>query len=275
MSDPASTSQYVLGTAEAEHDRLVRQAALLAPYTERLFREAGVGPRQRVLDIGSGMGDVALLAAQVVGPQGQVVGIDVDHAALAEARQRAEAHGLRNVTFVETDLAQFTAENSFDAVVGRLTLQFVPQPIETLSRLARAMRAGGVMVFQESNWEALLSQVSHLSLRRTCCELIYESFKRSNAGVDMGSIFLRGFQQIGFPNPCMRLDVPIGVDSETRRWVYDLVCTLYPRFVEYGFSVSALGELATLSERLESELTRHNSYAACIGLTAVWSRKPA
>src|SRR5215472_15226595 len=128
MTDPVSTSQYVLGTAESEHDRLVRQAALLAPYTERLFREAGVGPRQRVLDIGSGMGDVALLAAQVVGPQGQVVGIDVDHAALAQARQRAEAHGLRNVTFLETDLAQFTAESSFDAVVGRLTLQFVPQP---------------------------------------------------------------------------------------------------------------------------------------------------
>jgi ubiquinone/menaquinone biosynthesis C-methylase UbiE len=275
MSDSATTSPYVLGTAEAEHDRLMRQAALLAPYTERLFRDAGMGPGQRVLDIGSGMGDVALLAAQVVGPHGQVLGIDLDHAALARARQRAEAHDLRNLTFVQTDLAQFTAENSFDAIVGRLTLQFVPQPIDTLSTLARSLCPGGVMVFQESNWEALLSQVSHLSLRRTCCELIYESFKRSNANVNMGSVFLRGFQQIGFANPRMCLDVPIGVDSETRRWVYDLVCTLYPRFIEYGFAVSALGELATLSARLDSELTRHNSYAACIGLTGVWSRKPA
>ena len=252
----------------------MRQAALLAPYTERFFRDAGLGPRQRVLDIGSGMGDVAMLAAQIVGPQGRVVGIDVDGAALARARQRAEAHGVQNVTFVETDLAQFSAEKPFDAIVGRLVLQFVPQPIEMLRALAGALRAGGVMVFQESNWEALLSQVSHLPLRRTCCELIFEAFKRSNASVDMGSVFLRGFQQIGFPDPRMRLDVPIGVDSETRRWVYDLVRTLYPRFVEYGFSVSGLGDLATLSERLESELTHHNSYAACIGLTGVWSRKP-
>jgi len=220
------------------------------------------------------MGDVALLAAQVVGPQGQVVGIDVDGAALARAKQRAEARGVRNIRFVETDLAQFSAEKPFDAIVGRLVLQFVPQPIEMLGALAGALRAGGVMVFQESNWEALLSQVSHLPLRRTCCELILEAFKRSNASVNMGSVFLRGFQQIGFPDPRMRLDVPIGVDSETRRWVYDLVRTLYPRFVEYGFSVSVLGDLATLSERLESELTRHNSYAACIGLTGVWSRKP-
>jgi ubiquinone/menaquinone biosynthesis C-methylase UbiE len=275
MNNPASTSHYVLGTAETEHERLRRQAALLAPHTERLFREAGLGPRQRVLDIGSGVGDVALLAAQVVGPVGEVVGVDLDGTALAQARTRVEACGLRNVTLVETDLAQFEVKKPFDAIVGRLILQFVPQPIEVLGALASVLRAGGVMVFQESNWEALLSQVTHLPLRRTCCELIYESFKRSNANMEMGSVFLRGFQEIGFPAPHMRLDVPVGVDSETRRWVYDLVCTLYPRFVQYGLSVKALGDLATLSDRLESELTCHNSYAACIGLTGVWSRKPA
>jgi ubiquinone/menaquinone biosynthesis C-methylase UbiE len=274
MSNQASASHYVLGTAETEHERLRRQAALLAPHTERLFREAGLGPQQRVLDIGSGVGDVALLAARVVGPEGQVVGIDLDGTALAKARMRVEACGLRNLTLVETDLAQFKAERPFDAIVGRLILQFVPRPIETLRALAYFLRAGGVMIFQESNWEALLSQVAHLPLRRTCCELIYESFKRSNANMDMGSVFLRGFQEIGFPNPDMRLDVPIGVDSETRRWVYDLVRTLYPRFVQYGLSIEALGELATLSERLESELACRNSYAACIGLTGVWSRKP-
>jgi ubiquinone/menaquinone biosynthesis C-methylase UbiE len=156
MSNPASVSQYVLGTAETEHERLLRQAALLARHTERLFPEAGLGPRQRVLDIGSGMGDVALLAAQVVGPEGQIVGIDRDGTALAKARQRAEACGIRNVTFVETDLAQFRAENPFDAIVGRLVLQFVPQPIETLRALAYVLQAGGVMIFQESNWEALI-----------------------------------------------------------------------------------------------------------------------
>jgi len=189
-------------------------------------------------------------------------------------RTRVEACGLRNVKLVETDLAHFRAEKPFDAIVGRLVLQFVPRPIETLRALAYVLEAGGVMIFQESNWEALLSQVAHLPLRRTCCELIYESFKRSDANLDMGSVFLRGFQEIGFANPHMRLDVPIGIDAETRRWVYDLVCTLYPRFVQYGLSVEALGDPATLSERLESELTCHNSYAACIGLTGVWSRKP-
>ena len=275
MCDFDPHSPYVLGTAGSEHDRLSRQAARLATYTEALFRQAGLEPGQRVLDIGSGMGDVAFLAAHLVGQQGQVLGIDVDCAALAKARQRAEAHGLRNVTFYETDLDLFKPEYLFDAIVGRLILQFVPRPIETMRTLGSLLSPGGVMVFQEPNWEAMLSQVNHLPIRRACCDLIYESFKHSKANVDMGSILLRGFEQIGFHSPQMRLDVPVGVDSETRRWVYELVCTLYPRFVQYGLPVSVIGELDTLAERLDSELAHHNAFAACIGLTGVWSRKPA
>jgi ubiquinone/menaquinone biosynthesis C-methylase UbiE len=261
MTDPSLSWQYVLGTTETEHDRLMRQAARLAPHTGALFREAGLTAGHRVLDIGSGVGDVALLA-------------DRDGAALAIARERAKASGLQNVRFVEADVSQFAADKPFDAIVGRLTLQFVPRPVEILATLASALRPGGVMIFQESNWEALLSQVAHLPLRKRCCELIYEAFKRSGANMDMGRSFLRDFPEIGFPKPQLRLEVPIADDPETRRWVYDLVCTVYPRFASFGLSDAPLGDLSTLSQRLEAELTSTNSYAACIGLTGAWSRKP-
>jgi len=66
-------TQYALGSTDAEHERLIRQAAWLAPYTEKFFREAGIGTGQRVLDLGSGVGDVALLLARLVGPSGEVV----------------------------------------------------------------------------------------------------------------------------------------------------------------------------------------------------------
>jgi hypothetical protein len=52
---------YALGYTSAEHDRLIRQATRIAPITERLFPESGIGPGQRVLDLGSGVGDVAML----------------------------------------------------------------------------------------------------------------------------------------------------------------------------------------------------------------------
>ncbi len=53
-----STSHYALGSTDAEHERLIWQAERFGLLTERLFREAGIGPGQRVLDIGSGVGDV-------------------------------------------------------------------------------------------------------------------------------------------------------------------------------------------------------------------------
>jgi SAM-dependent methyltransferase len=76
-------SDYVLGRSVHEYERLMLQARMLRPYTEKFFRGAGLVPGMRVLDVGSGMGDVALLAADIVGPGGRVLGIDRDADALA------------------------------------------------------------------------------------------------------------------------------------------------------------------------------------------------
>src|SRR5438045_414293 len=72
MPTSGGTSHYALGNTDAEHERLIRQAAILAPLTERFFRQACIGPGQRVLDLGSGVGDVALLAAGLVGAAGGI-----------------------------------------------------------------------------------------------------------------------------------------------------------------------------------------------------------
>ena len=61
----STDSTYLLGGTSAEYERLIRQAHIYGPFTERLFRDAGVKAGQRVLDIGSGVGDVALLAARL------------------------------------------------------------------------------------------------------------------------------------------------------------------------------------------------------------------
>src|SRR6266705_4152087 len=92
-----STSEYVLGYTNAEHERLIRQAERIGPVTERLFRSAGIGPGQRVLDLGSGVGDVAMLVARLVGASGEVVGIEREASSIARAEARVASAGLRNV----------------------------------------------------------------------------------------------------------------------------------------------------------------------------------
>jgi uncharacterized protein YhfF len=126
MAAKINTSDYLLGNTDAEHERLIRQAVRLAPVTEGFFREAGIGPGQRVLDLGSGVGDVAMLAARLVGPTGEVVGVERDARSIARAKSRALEAGLQNVRFMECDVTAISSDTSFDAAVGRYILQFLP-----------------------------------------------------------------------------------------------------------------------------------------------------
>jgi protein-L-isoaspartate O-methyltransferase len=105
MTASVSHTAYLLGDTEAEHERLVRQASVLEPLTERVFLDAGIGPGSRVLEIGSGAGDVAMLAAKVVGSSGAVVGVEREATTIAKARARVAAAGLSNVSFVHGDVA--------------------------------------------------------------------------------------------------------------------------------------------------------------------------
>src|SRR5262245_53692371 len=61
---------YVLGHAENELDRLIRQSRFYGELTEALFRRAGIGPGMRVVDVGCGAGDVSVLLASLVGANG-------------------------------------------------------------------------------------------------------------------------------------------------------------------------------------------------------------
>src|SRR4030088_294455 len=136
MTTTNPAAQYALGSTDAEHERLIWQAARLAPLTERFFRGAGIGPGQRVLDIGSGVGDVAMLAARLVGPSGEVVGVERDTRSIARARARTAEAGLHNVTFTQSDVCQLSGDKPFDAVVGRFILQFLPDPVAALRSLS-------------------------------------------------------------------------------------------------------------------------------------------
>jgi len=78
-------AHYLLGHTPVEQQRLIKQARFLAPATEHFLNDAGVGPGMRVLDIGCGMGDVSMLLARRVGPQGLVVSIDLDQASIDTA----------------------------------------------------------------------------------------------------------------------------------------------------------------------------------------------
>jgi ubiquinone/menaquinone biosynthesis C-methylase UbiE len=126
------SSSYPLGYDEGEAQRLTKQAALFEDLTEDVLRRAGVGAGMHVLDLGCGVGDVSFLAARLVGAHGTVLGIDRSASSVKFARQRAAALGVQNILFEAAELDAYDTAKSFDAVIGRLVLLYLPDPAATL-----------------------------------------------------------------------------------------------------------------------------------------------
>jgi ubiquinone/menaquinone biosynthesis C-methylase UbiE len=274
MPPSAADKPYPLGQTSAEHARLIRQAAIWDPFTERLFRDAGLGPGQRVLDIGSGVGDVAMLTAKLVGPSGEVVGVEREPATIAMARSRVAKADLPRVTFIESDVRSVANGRLFDAVVGRAILQYLPDAGAVLRSLTAVVRPGGMVAFQDVWPASLFHLTAHLPLRSKCASLIYRTMERAGAHMDMELVLYRAFQEAGLLAPNIRIEIPVGDDPNVVRWFYDLVRTLAPRLNQSELAASGIGDLETLESRLEAERTAAKSFGATVALVGAWSRKP-
>jgi ubiquinone/menaquinone biosynthesis C-methylase UbiE len=270
----SSPPSYALGYTNAEHERLIRQAARIAPVTERLFREAGIGRGQRVLDLGSGVGDVAMLVAQIVGPSGEVLGIERDASSIARAKARVAEAGLRNVSFTQTDVNQTVSEKPFDAAVGRFILMFLPDPVSVLGSVVQLVRPGGVLAFQEPSWIPMLALGAGLPLWSRTRHLIHETLLRSGANREMGLALYRVFQEAGLPAPKMHLEMPLGSDTDFIRLTSDLLCSLRPLAEQHKVSLKELGDLDTLPDRICAEVSAANTVVSLIAVVGAWSRKP-
>jgi len=271
MTASHSTSQYALGSTDAEHERLIRQAQWVNPHTERCFREAGIGPGQRVLDLGSGVGDVGLLLGRLVGSTGEVIGVERDARSIDRARKRVAQSRLRNVTFTQSDVSQVPDDKPFDAAVGRYILFFLPDPVMFLRSLSRLVRPGGVLTFQEPDLDVFLEQCRSLPLWSAAASLMLETFRRTGANLNLGPKLSLIFQQAGLGAPTTRRDTLVG----SEQWMPDCLHSLRARMAELNISIEPLGDFETLSERLQAEVKAFKTTIPLPSLASAWSRKLA
>jgi protein-L-isoaspartate O-methyltransferase len=266
---------YALGYTAEEHSRLMRQAAMVAPCTERLFRAAGIGPGDRVLDLGSGVGDVSLLLGQLVGPAGAVVGVERDGRSIARAEARVAAAGLSNVSFSQSDVTAVTVSGTFDAVVGRFILMYLPDPARTLRGLMTLLRPHGAVAFLEPSWAAVRGLSAHLPLYSAFATAIVETFKTCGVNPEMGTAMLRAFVDAGLPTPTMNIEILLGSDEEFTRALCEILQSLEPKARHNGVSLETVGDLRTLGERLHAEVHGSGDAIAWLGgNVGAWCRMP-
>lgn len=264
----------MLGTTNAEHARLARQGRLVSKITRHFLEDVGLRPGMRVLDVGSGVGDVALMAARMVAPGGEVVGIDLDESALETARQRAVGEQISNVRFRACDFADYGTNELVDAVIGRCILLHQHNPVKALETVASHVRPHGIVAFQEP-WFSRGFSFPRMPLFEEMIGWLHGCVRTSGLDADIGLRLASIFASAGLPAPKLTFEMLVVCSAETEIWhfVADTVRSLLPRLEELGVVHAGAVQPDALADRLRHEQSEFASVVGIMPLIGAWCRK--
>lgn len=263
---------YIFGQSTQEAEQLQLQARALLPATRTFLKKAGITTGMRVLDVGSGAGDVALLAADLVGLTGQVVGIERDPEILETARTRVA--GIARISFLEEDLLSLRIKDRFDALIGRYILQHLHEPALALRYLARYVRPGGIVAFMEADLTHLGTSVPASPLFEQVGEWVREAFRRSGLDIQAGLRLHHIFLEAGLPVPQIECESFVGGGPDWP-W-YELIAgrvrSLLPILLQHDIATEDEIGIDTLASRLRDSLISHHAIGMAPDLVAAWAQ---
>ena len=274
---PASAdTPYQLGSSEDELARLDLQGKALAPATRIILAAAGLRPGMRVLDLGSGAGDMAFAAAELAGPDGHITGIDRSPQAVARATARAQARGLGQVRFIEGDIHDTAPGGPFDAVIGRLVLMYVPDPAAVLVSQARALRPGGLVIPIEFSLPTARA-LPPTPLVTQALSWLAEAFTRAGIHSSLGPRLWAVLQDAGLrPQGMIGVQPHFGPgDTDGAGLLAGIIRTAAPLIERTGVATAAEIGAETLLPRLSEELQTAPAVFAHPILLGAWATTQA
>jgi ubiquinone/menaquinone biosynthesis C-methylase UbiE len=225
----------------------------LAGHGGEALRRHPPAPGSRVLDIGCGFGDSTLQIAEIVGRQGEVVGVDAAENFIAAARGDAEAAGATNVRFLTLDVQTEPLGGPYDSAFSRFGTMFFASPVAALRNVRRSLAPDGrlTLVVWRRREDNLWLHAAELKTREIVPIVENEDEPTcgpgpfSMAGPDMVSdqLLAAGYTEIGFER--FDADIMIGRDLDDA--------------VEFAMALGPAGEIIRLAgpqgERLRPEVT--------------------
>ena len=205
-------------------DRFVRYRDLVADglgaHGEAAMAAYPPPPGAKVLDVGCGFGDTTQRLAELVGPDGEAVGVDVSQPFIDAARREAEEEGVGNVRFVVGDVQVTRFEESFDYAFSRMGIMFFASPVPALRNVCEALAPGGLfcaVVWRrklDNEWVSHAERVVEGYLEHpeetdepTCGP---GPFSMANADTVSEQLQLAGFEQITL----QRSDLPLRIGTD-------------------------------------------------------------
>ena len=213
--------RYILDGSDEDLRRLLGIAEVSGEMARSAFRRVGVQEGWKAIDCGCGpIGGLAVMA-EMVGPAGRVVGVDVSAPTVQRARSVAAALQLGNVELVAGDIHKLDTAavgGPFDLAYTRLFLMHQPDPVRTLSQIARLLRPGGWLVAQEALHSPPPRSHPHLDALGAYWDLLHELLERAGgvprSAVDglAGSARAAGLEVVAADGSFRTLDPELGFD---------------------------------------------------------------
>ena len=247
---------YVLGTHDAELERLAFQHSVWRDEVLRAWNSAGLGPGARVLDVGAGPGFASLDLAALVGDSGRVVAVERSRRFLDFLEREIRDRGLTNVATAELDLMvdplpradagaarnATDADRGFDAAWCRWVACFVPDPALLVRRMAEALRPGGRAVFHEYVEYGSYSVLPRDPAVDGFVAAVFESWRSLGGEPDIARVLPRMLADAGLSithvRPIARAARPT---DRLWHWPAGFARINVPRLVELGLRSDAWG----------------------------------
>jgi ubiquinone/menaquinone biosynthesis C-methylase UbiE len=269
-------TDYAFGRSRAEYVRLIEQAELFRPLTQRMLLAAGIKRGMHVLDVGCGVGDVSFLVAALVGREGSVVGVDLDAEALKVAEERRAAQGIINVEFQHSDARSLNSARLFDAAVGRFILHFMNDPTEAIRQVAERVRPGGIVAFHEPDSRLTIPLAMNQPVLALLQELLVRTLECTGARPGVGTELYKRMLDAGLepdPSPLAEIAVRMGQGEVAyRRWEL-FARSFLPKILEYGLTTEK--DILDILDKLRAELIPARGFTPLSWLMiAQWARKP-
>ena len=259
-----------MGRTAGERERLGVQDRIFSPHSANLFRQAGIGPGDRVLDVGCGTGATTRLLADLVGPAGSVVGVDIDPASLEIARAHPRAGGSAGIRYRQGDIADLDLGETVDAVAGRLVLLHVSDPVAVLLRLARCVRPGGIVTFQDISCSRVRG-VPQVPAMRDWVDWMFALSAHAGLDADIGEHLPALFARAGLTRVnAVAVSVIGDSTSLVPRYLAQTLTSVGPLAAASGAATPQ--QVAGFLDRLLEQAVAHGSVLHAQELTGVWAR---
>jgi len=264
-----SSSTYLLAGQVSELERLKLQSRVWEPSGCRLLEQFGDGRGARVVDIGCGAMGWLRLLSEWVGPDGEVVGTDIDDAMLAAAKQLVADERLDNVVLVKDDLFQSNLEaSSFDLVHSRFEITPLARGDEQMATYCRLARPGGIVALEDWDKGSWHYNPPAPALDQLIV-LIDQAFSRVSE-LDGGRTHLGLFTSVGIEAHLHAEVLALPAGHPYLRLPIQMTTSLAPRLQDL---VSA-EELARLQREAEKELREPGRWGTTFTVIQSWGRRP-